>query len=480
MIRIDLESETDFNGWRNAARALCGAGVSVSDVCWCPPGCEAPLFAEVPNEVIGGGPKHAVRATKAFLDLARKVVCHTDPQRFARLYAVLMKLQVKSDTLSNRLDDDVAWLLKAEKSIRRDVHKMHAFVRFRKAGEDLNGREHYAAWFEPTYRITEIATPFFKRRFPNMSWVIVTPHASATWAGKSLVFGPAGKKTDVPQDDAIEEQWKTYFQSIFNPARLKVDAMTSEMPRKYWANLPEASLIPGMIASAQARTRKMQQDAVSEPNPLSEKLSARLRNTGLASKNLHSLDDARASIGNCTRCPLYAQASQAVFGEGPPDARMMIVGEQPGDQEDIAGRPFVGPAGKVLDGALLEAGIHRPTVYLTNAVKHFKFMPRGKRRMHAKPNAGEIDHCRWWLDFEREQINPDVTVMLGATAVRGVLGETMRLSDIRGRVIDLGDRGTGIVTIHPSYLLRLPDSVQRNDEKEKFVEELKLAATLLG
>jgi DNA polymerase len=167
-----------------------------------------------------------------------------------------------------------------------------------------------------------------------------------------------------------------------------------------------------------------------------------------------------------------------VFGEGPLDARIMLVGEQPGDQEDLAGRPFVGPAGQMLDRALAEAGVDRSTVYVTNAVKHFKFEARGKRRIHATPDRMEIETCRFWLDQERALIKPALTVLLGASAARAVLGRTVTISRERGRPIPLGD-GHAFVTVHPSYLLRLPDEDAKRREYAAFVADLRLAHSLV-
>jgi DNA polymerase len=167
-----------------------------------------------------------------------------------------------------------------------------------------------------------------------------------------------------------------------------------------------------------------------------------------------------------------------VFGEGPADARVMFVGEQPGDQEDLAGRPFVGPAGQLWDRALAEAGLDRQRVYVTNAVKHFKFEPRGKRRIHQKPEAPEIDACRHWLAIERAAIAPRLLVMLGATAARAVLGRVVTISRERSRPFALSATETGFVTVHPSYLLRLPDEASRAREYEAFVADLRAIAAL--
>jgi DNA polymerase len=181
------------------------------------------------------------------------------------------------------------------------------------------------------------------------------------------------------------------------------------------------------------------------------------------------LKDAR----RCTRCDLYRDATQTVFGEGPLDAAIMFVGEQPGDQEDIAGRPFVGPAGALFDASLEKAGIDRSAVYVTNAVKHFKFELRGKRRIHNKPDAGEISACRWWIDHERELIHPAVTVALGATAARSLIGKAVTISKVRGEALTLEDGSECWVTVHPSALLRMPEPAARQEARALFVRDLK-------
>jgi len=182
------------------------------------------------------------------------------------------------------------------------------------------------------------------------------------------------------------------------------------------------------------------------------------------------LKDAR----DCTRCDLYKYATQTVFGEGPLDASIVFVGEQPGDQEDLAGRPFVGPAGAVFDDALEQAGIDRGTVYVTNAVKHFKFIQRGKRRIHNKPDAGEITACRWWIDHERELIRPAVTVALGATAARSLVGKVVTISKVRGEPLTLADGSECWVTTHPSAILRMPDQDARHEARAFLIRDLEL------
>jgi len=192
-----------------------------------------------------------------------------------------------------------------------------------------------------------------------------------------------------------------------------------------------------------------------------------------------SLKILREEASRCRACHLWKNATQTVFGEGPQHAQIMLVGEQPGDKEDIAGKPFVGPAGQILDRALEEAGIERPKVYVTNAVKHFKFVPRGKIRLHQKPNTSEIRACRQWYERELASINPALVVAMGATAAQCVFGKTTPINKNRGRAIDLDEGIKAMVTVHPSYLLRLPDADAKAREYQRLVDDLKVAADLL-
>ena len=191
------------------------------------------------------------------------------------------------------------------------------------------------------------------------------------------------------------------------------------------------------------------------------------------------LERLREEAASCRACPLWKNATQTVFGEGPPHAPLMLVGEQPGDKEDIAGKPFVGPAGQMLDRALEEAGIDRNKAYVTNAVKHFKFVPRGKTRLHQKPNAAEIKACRPWYERELAAIKPDLVVAMGATAAQSVFGKITPINKNRGRLIDLDDGTKALVTVHPSYLLRLPDAEAKAREYQRFVDDLEIAAACL-
>jgi DNA polymerase len=192
-----------------------------------------------------------------------------------------------------------------------------------------------------------------------------------------------------------------------------------------------------------------------------------------------TLNGLREEAAHCTACALYRHATQTVFGEGPARAKFVLVGEQPGDEEDLQGQPFVGPAGLILDRALADAGIDRRAVYVTNAVKHFKFERRGKRRIHSSPSASEIKICAGtWLVRELDAIAPDFVVALGSTAAQALSGKGVAIGKLRGREVQWADGGRGLATVHPSYLLRIPDRASKNVQYRKFVGDLKLAARL--
>jgi DNA polymerase len=304
-----------------------------------------------------------------------------------------------------------------------------------------------------------------------MPWSILTPDLCAHWDGVAVSFSPGVSKAEAPTSDRLEETWRLYYATIFNPARLKVKAMQSEMPKKYWRNLPEASLIKPLIANAARVTGEMIERAATEPHKAQKRVEPPMERK-VAANDLEAL---REEASACRACPLWKDATQTVFGEGPPQAPIMLVGEQPGDKEDLAGKPFVGPAGQMLNRALAEAGVDREQVYVTNAVKHFKFVPRGKFRLHQKPATPEIKACRPWYQRELAAVRPALVVAMGATAAQSVFGKATPINKSRGRIIDL-EHTKALVTVHPSYLLRLPDEEAKVREYELFVNDLKLAA----
>ncbi len=460
MRTVTLDAEDDFEGWRTAVRALVLEGVTPDQVVW-QIGTQASDLFGTPTASIDA-PPGSFSVPRPFVDLARKAILHTDPERFALLHMLLVRLRAQPRLMDDQADPLVRKLENFAKAVRRDIHKMRAFVRFREVQDD--GVARYVAWFEPEFHIVRTNAGFFVDRFATMHWSILTPALSIHWDGKVLTEGPGGSKDDAPDGDPTEDIWKGYYAAIFNPARLKVGAMLKEMPRKYWKNMPETALVPQLIAGAQAREAAMID-------------ATRVHAGGDVIAAWRALQ--QEAIG-CARCPLHSEATQTVFGQGPVDAALMFVGEQPGDQEDLAGEPFVGPAGQVFDRALAAAGIDRAQTYVTNAVKHFKFERRGKRRIHATPNAGEITACRWWLEQERALIKPRLTIALGATAARALLGRPVTISRERARLIDLtGQGGAAWITVHTSSILRLPDENAREPAFRQFVDDLVAAKAIL-
>ncbi|BCG84243.1 uracil-DNA glycosylase [Mesorhizobium sp. 113-3-9] len=475
---IRLDGETDFAGWRDAARRLALNEVRPEDISW----------HVVSNSDQGQTGLPAIPAgvqlvvSRDFIARAETAFCHSDPGRFAFLYRMLWRLRMEPKLLAIASDPDTRRLESMEKAVRRDSHKMHAFVRFRKIGD--GDEERYVAWFEPDHFIVERNADFFVRRFTGMRWTILTPHASADWDGERLAIGPGAAKADAPAQDDTEALWRTYFENIFNPARLKVKAMQKEMPKKYWRNLPEASLIPDLIAGADKAAKEMIARMPTRPAPHHAKVQAKHwpkhePTQAQDDDDASSISELREAAKSCRRCPLWRDATQTVFGEGPDNASVIFVGEQPGDQEDLAGKPFVGPAGKVFDSILDDAGVDRQKVYVTNAVKHFKFEPRGKRRIHSKPNAGEVQACRWWIDREFALIKPELAVALGATAALSLLGKAIPVTKMRGQVIEREDGLRVFITIHPSFILRIHEPAEKEAERARFLRDMREVKRLM-
>ena len=475
MPTVRLAHETDFDGWRTAARKLRGAGIAPHAAAWSTGG---ELFADD----LASLPEGAGFSTPAaFVALARDVVLHRSPERWDALYRLVWRMRDEPHLLALSTDPDVQRALRLRSEVSRASHKMKAFVRFRAVAHPEG--EAFAAWFEPPHRVVEKTAPFFVRRFAQMRFSILTPDLCAHWDGRELAYTPGVDRGSTPPPDALEEAWSLYYASIFNPARLKVATMQREMPKRYWRNLPEAALIPDLIANAQERTEAMVQAHPSTPDRrLAGKAAAKAPALVAAGETPMPPDlEALAKlVQGCRRCDLWKNATQGVTGEGPPDAPLMLVGEQPGDNEDLQGRAFIGPAGQLLDRALNEAGTDRARLYVTNAVKHFKNMPRGKRRLHKTPGRGEVIACRWWLDNERRLVKPRVILALGATAAFSVTGKPLPIVKTRGQVLQLEDQAQAMVTFHPSALLRMPDPEAKAQSYAMFVQDLRAASQLAG
>jgi DNA polymerase len=476
MIDVLLESETDFDAWRQAARRLRMADAPPQSLNWRVGDGAPPLFAD-PLPEPSGPP---VATSRAFIDLAKDVILHRAEERFDLLYRMLWRLRDAPRLIEIASDEDVAKALRMQKAVRQAIHKMHAFVRFRRMEGAAD--ETYVAWFEPAHRVAMAASDWFVARMANVRFSILTPEVSLHWDGRALATSAGVDRGAAPDDDAMEDYWRTYYASVFNPARLNPRLMIQHMPRKYWRSLPETAAIPDLVSRARGRTEAMVSAGPTEPSRRAERIAERRRaeTPPETADDPRSLDDIAAGVQGCRRCPLWRDATQGVPGEGPSSAAMMMVGEQPGDQEDLAGHPFVGPAGAILDKALAAAGVPRGELYVTNAVKHFKHELRGKLRLHKTPNTGEARACRWWLDHERSLVRPKVILALGATAAQAVLGRPVSVMKERGEAVSLADGATGFITVHPSFLLRIPDEAAKAAAYRDFVADIHAAFALAG
>ncbi|MEM1204802.1 MAG: UdgX family uracil-DNA binding protein [Acidobacteriota bacterium] len=487
--------EPTFDDWRLRARDLITSGIPHDAVEWVPengehqgslfavadaPPPSAPSLAQdsqppppAQTTPIRAPPIRAPRVPASFPPLAKEVAYHRDPRRWSLLYRVLWRLTRGGERrlLSIDVDPDVAQMRSMEKAVRRDAHKMKAFVRFRRVQGD-DGEPWFIAWHRPDHGIVPKVAPFFVERFNDQRWMILTPEASASWDLQSLDFGPGVPRHEAPAADALEDLWRTYYRSIFNPARLKVRAMKAELPVRHWGTLPEAELIPELIRSARGRTNSMLEPGGHPP-----------ARTFLPRSD--ALEALSGALGGCRACPL-CDAGQPVFGEGPENAPLVLVGEQPGDVEERAGRPFVGPAGRILDAALDAVGLDRETLYLTNTVKHFAHhirpdprSARGVRRIHRTPSETEVSACFPWLDAELRRIRPPLLVCLGATASRAVIGRHVRLKRDRGRPVASPYAPFTLATYHPAAVLRVPGAAARADLEASLRADLALAAEAL-
>jgi len=464
-----LTAQDDFAGWRDAARLFLAADIAPDQIVWQIAGDGVPnLFAASGDIAPHASADAGLRISRDLLATLRLALRHSASDRFSRAYRLLWRMRQEPLLPHDPADPDMIAMRKMAKSVRRDMHKMHAFVRFRKVG-DAAGREQFAAWFEPDHHIVRAVAGFFRDRFTAMDWLIVTPRASIGWDGKALREGPGGTQADVPQDDEMEVEWLAYYASIFNPARLKIDAMKREMPARYWRNLPEADLISSLIQGARKRV-----DVMVGNKQVEDLFGAAVPPTP-HQRGFASLEALYSALREEDVAPSPNFSTNIVSGEGPRSAPLMFVGEQPGDREDLAGRPFVGPAGQILNSCLEEAGIARDCSFLTNAIKRFKYLPRGKQRIHQTPTAGDVAHYRWWLAEEIQLVDPRVVVALGTTALHALSGQKQALAPVRGVVSQWQGRHL-LATVHPSYLLRLPDEQSRDIERGKFVRELRKAA----
>lgn len=468
--------EPRFEEWQTAARAALREGWPPHDILWNTPAPVEPtlrLFDEATVAVPGGCPdavtsaSQSFRVPRQFLDVAKLVALHSNESKWALLYCILWRLtHAEPKLLEIPTDPDVIEMNHLAKEVQKDAYRMQQYIRFRETR--LENEPWFVAWYEPEHDSVQLNETFFRDRFSNMHWSILTPKRCMHWDGESTTYSPGVASAPPGVSDNVEPLWITYYSSIFNPARLKVRAMKAQMPVRNWKNLPEAAAIGPLLARAPLRVHSMlEKSMLGEVSPSDYALAQ-----PPAAADWSVLRDAAAT---CRACPLWKNATCTVFGEGPLDARIVLVGEQPGDSEDRAGKPFVGPAGQVLNRALAQAGVDRAKLYVTNAVKHFKFEPSGKRRIHKTPSSREIASCRPWLAAELELLQPRLVVAMGATAARALFEAPIRITQTRGQILP-SRYGRTLVTIHPSALLRLPEGIDPEAAFDQFVRDLRLIA----
>jgi probable DNA metabolism protein len=436
-----------FEEWREAARPLLAEAVRVDDITFLESRApERPRTgpAVTPRD---GGPS-ALKLSRSLVQLLEAISHYRHPGRWELMYRLAWRyLNENRQLLDDEADPDVRHAQKWERQVNQACHKMHAFVRFREIRDDATGALSYFAWFESPHEILRRGAPFFARRFPNMSWTIATPDGAAICEGGNLRFIDAPAEKPQHLTDSHETLWRTYYRSICNVARINPTLMQREMPQRYWQHLPESTEIPTLIRDGMEKFAQRH----------SEVDDTSLRMAKAIERSLAQLPPPAEGPAACKRCDLWRHATQAVTGEGAEQASIMLVGEQPGDEEDLRGRAFVGPAGKVLDDAITTAGLTRGDLFITNAVKHFKWEPRGKQRLHKRPDVTEIKACNVWLEREIASVQPRVIVALGATALRALTGLSESIESARRQTIRHRSGARIVCTYHPSAILRAAD-----------------------
>lgn len=478
---------TSFQEWRHIARHLLLANVAPYEIQW--------DCAATPDLLDSLGTSNALLPSpsssraSASLSVNRHLIstlqtaaCYRCADRWPFLYKVLWRWHHGEKVVLSPADADGKRLQAMVKTIRREIHKMNAFVRFREYADAAlyNNAPRFVAWFEPSHDVLPPVAKHFAKRMGQTPWMIATPQGSAYWDGAKLYLDDTPSlqsKLDIANiEDHNESLWLVYYRSIFNPARLNRKAMELEMPVRYWKNLPEGKLIPQLISAATAGAQRV----------------AQTNEVGLRKGATIQIEASRAQpkrapvtlLQECRQCDLWRHATQVVSGTGPATARIMLVGEQPSDQEDIEGKPFVGSAGQLLGQALEQAGLDRGALYLTNVVKHFKWEPRGKQRLAQAPQPHEVQACMHWLKKEIDQQQPVVIVALGARTLQALLpASSTPLASLLGKQLVYG-RSRRILTYlvptyHPTKILRLSNKEARENAFAQLVTHLKMVRSMV-
>ena len=460
---IVVRIQPAYDAWHEAARRLLRVRTPPAEVLW-DDGVRTLLAGlaadgEAPAERERGGERLMV--PRRFVRDARWVAAHSDASRWDLLYRVLWRtLHENRRLLDIAVDREVAAFNTMLAETHRDEHKMRAFVRFRRIVQDDG--ERYIAWHRPDHHVVPLAAPFFAERFASMRWSILTPDECVHWNGETLDYTPGVDRSAAPAGDELEELWRAYYASVFNPARVNLKAMRAEMPVRHWGTLPEAQLIPSLVAEAASRVaafggemkrvgaRIRAEDTVAD---VASQGGAHLR--GLpAVRTRHADRVRRGSLRRRRSC--WSASSR-------------------GTRRIIKGRPFVGPAGGVLNRALAAAGIARASVYVTNAVKHFSWEPRGKRRIHKTPRRPRCRPAVRGSKRRSTRCGRPPLVALGSMAARTLFGPQFRVLRERGQIRETPWAERTVATLHPSAVLRA-DTPEVSDQYFGWiVADLKLA-----
>jgi uracil-DNA glycosylase len=480
--------DPSFASWRRLARSLLMEHVAPEDVAWRESGASATVFGAIdpppPGSVDPNAPKPP-KIAREFLAMLATAACFRAPDRWPFLYKALWRWTQGDRAVASPQDADGYRLHRMIEAVEAEENEMRRVLRFRHRDESL-GPPEFISWFEPVHDLLEHAAMHFATRMGAATWMIATPHGAAFWDGALLRVDRTSEPEEKPLDfgevsgsmngeavsgDAIEALWLAYYESTFTDAQENAAKMASHMPVRYWKSPPNGRVDPSLISRADPYARR---DRYPRNVPPEEQYTV---DTNLEPINGTSLKEP-PSLDACKRCSLWRNATQPVPGCGPADARVMLVGEQPGEQDDREGKPFLGPAGEMLDRAIAEAGLARGSMYLTNAVKHYKWeedrSSSDDERLHSTPTQREREACRFWLEDELRRIAPKAVVALGATALKALTGHRTALSEYLGKTIE--HKGHIIVpTYHPSYLLRLTDEKVRAEVFGTIVEALVFA-----
>jgi len=474
---IRLANETDFEGWRTAARSLLTQGIAPEVVKWRVSGKNPGLFdvpAFMPTQKLD--PKLSV--SRDFFLLCKTAILYRDPARFDLLYRILWRISKEPHLFKITLDPDVVKAKSMAEAVRSDLHNMKTSVRFKSVHIQENDKlwSGFVAWFEPSHFIVQASASFFTERFTNMRWSILTPDISMHWNGKMLSYSPYERKEEEPKPDAEDKIWRAYQRSISNQGGLNVSAMKSQIPKNQWRNLPEAERIPEGFDNVDKRKSTMSAAQSIKPQRKIAKYTVIKEVDGIAKLDaigakaaLHRLN---IEMLTNTEFKLAEYSTQAVLGAGAAPSDIMLLGEQPGEQEDVAGQLFIGPIGKVLDQALQDAGIERSHVYTTNSLKHFKFKLQGMRRMQIMPSVDDIKIYLPWLQGEINIVQPRIIVALGPIAAHAITGKTLDIEVSRGKLYPMSDSLQVLVTYHPMYILRTTANATKLLKYERFLADL--------